>query len=65
MAGPDLPDPPDGVRHTFEEALALLAVFEDVREEVAAGMTMTLLLEVEDQIELLHHKLGLDDGGPP
>lgn len=62
MAGPS--EPPREIWFTLDEALGLLAVLEDAREELAGGPALTLLMEVEAQVASLHHKLDLDDGGP-
>lgn len=55
---------PREVWFDLDEALGLLAVLEDVREELASGQALTLLMQVEIQVVGLHRKLDLDDGGP-
>ncbi len=57
-------EPPREVWFDLDEALGLLAVLEDVREELASGQALTLLMQVEIQVVGLHRKLDLDDGGP-
>lgn len=57
------PEPPTGAYYPLDEALELLAVLEDVREDLAGGHSMTLLMLVEVEVALLHRKLGLDEGG--
>lgn len=62
MAEPS--EPPRQVWFDLDEVLGLLAVLEDVREELASGQALTLLMQVEVQVAALHRKLDLDDGGP-
>lgn len=57
-------EPPRQVWFDLDEALELLAALEDVREELAGGQALTLLMQVEVQVAALHRKLDLDDGGP-
>ena len=57
-------EPPREIWFDLDEALGLLAVLEGVREELAGGQALTLLMQVEVQVAALHHKLDLDDGGP-
>ena len=57
-------EPPIRIEYSLEEALELLAVLEEVREDLATGPALILLLQVEAQVALLHHRLNLDDGGP-
>jgi len=41
----------------------LLGVLEELREELASTGKLTLVLPVEAQIAVLHHKLEFDEGG--
>ncbi|MCZ7631329.1 MAG: hypothetical protein M5U19_20775 [Microthrixaceae bacterium] len=52
MAEPS--EPPRQVWFDLDEALRLLAALEDVREELADGQALTLLMQVEVQVAALH-----------
>jgi hypothetical protein len=61
---PPTRQPPDGVSFDPEEALYLLAAFEDSRDVLIDTDDFSVLAQVEDQIQILSRKLGLDQGGP-
>jgi hypothetical protein len=61
---PPTRQPPDGVSFDLEEALYLLATLEDSRDVLIDTAHFSVLAQVEDQIQILSLKLGLDQGGP-
>ena len=56
-------EPPDTVIFGLEEALDLLASLEDSRDILVDTDHFAVLSQVEHQIQLLNHKLGVDEGG--
>jgi hypothetical protein len=62
--GTTVREPPDGVVYILEEALDLLAALEDSRVVLIATDHLSVLSQVEHQIQILSRKLGLDEGGP-
>ena len=48
----------------LEEALDLLASLEDSRDVLVDTDHLSVLSQVEHQIQLLSRKLGVDEGGP-
>jgi hypothetical protein len=58
------PEPPDRVEFELEEALDLLAALEDSRDVLVDTDHLSVLSQVEDQIQHLTRKLGIDEGGP-
>jgi transcription initiation factor IIE alpha subunit len=59
-----LGEPPDSVTFGLEEALDLLASLEDCRYVLVNTDHLSVLSQVEHQIQLLSRKLGVDKGGP-
>jgi transcription initiation factor IIE alpha subunit len=57
-------EPPDGIRYGLEEALDLLAALEDSREVLVDTDHLSVLSEVEHQIQILGRRLGFHEGGP-
>jgi transcription initiation factor IIE alpha subunit len=64
VAKPQEREPPDGVRYSLEEALELLAALEDGRDVLVDTDHLSVLAQVEHQIQQLNRRLGLDQGGP-
>ncbi|HKY16972.1 MAG TPA: hypothetical protein VJM33_18745 [Microthrixaceae bacterium] len=60
----DPSEPPPEITLTLEEALDVLAVLEDAREELRDSPMLGLVMEVEVQLAVLNRKLRFDDGGP-
>jgi hypothetical protein len=56
-------EPPDGVLYSLEEALDLLAALEDGRDVLVDTDHLSVLAQVEHQIQELSRRLGLDQGG--
>lgn len=56
-------EPPHGVVLDLEEALNMLAALEDSRDVLIDTDHLTVLSQVEHQIQILSDKLGLDQGG--
>jgi hypothetical protein len=56
-------EPPDSVIFDLEEALDLLASLEDSREVLVDPDHLSVLSQVEHQIQLLSRRLGVDEGG--
>lgn len=63
MVLPSGSEPPARVEHTLEEALDLLAALEDARDVLIDMDHLAVLAQVEHQIQVLSHKLGLEQGG--
>ncbi len=55
--------PPGDIALGLEEALELLAALEDARDVLVDSDHLSVLAQVEDQIQRLSRKLGLDQGG--
>ena len=55
--------PPVDVVLTLEQALDLLAALEDARDILVGTDHLSVLAQVEDQIQRLSRKLGFDQGG--
>ncbi len=55
--------PPRSVTYDLEEALELLAAFEEARDTLRGTEHLAGVLMLEAQIQLLSHRLGFDDGG--
>lgn len=55
--------PPGDIALGLEEALDLLAALEDARDVLVDTDHLSVLAQVEDQIQRLSRKLGLDQGG--
>ena len=52
------PKPPDRIAYDLEEALELLAAFDDALEVVAATDYLGVVAEVENEVARLHRRLG-------
>jgi hypothetical protein len=63
---PPTDEPPRVVVVDLDEALNLLAVFEDCRDVLSDTNDFAVVFQVERQIQIqiLSRKLGLDQGGP-
>jgi hypothetical protein len=57
-------EPPADVVYILEESLDLLAALEDSRDVLTNTDHLSVLSQVEHQLQILSHKLGLDEGGP-
>jgi hypothetical protein len=57
------PERPDSVEFELEEALDLLAALEDSRDILINTDHLSVLSQVEHQIQHLSRKLGIDEGG--
>ncbi|HEY1831937.1 MAG TPA: hypothetical protein VGG38_17015 [Acidimicrobiales bacterium] len=57
-------EPPQVVVFDLEEGLDLLTALEDSRDVLMDTDHFAVLSQVEHQIQILSHKLGLDQGGP-
>ena len=55
--------PPSGVSFGLEEALDLVAALEDARDVLVGTNHLSVLAQVEDQIQRLSRRLGFDQGG--
>lgn len=55
--------PPGDIALGLEEALDLLAALEDARDVLVDTDHLSVLAQVEDQIQRLSRKLGFDQGG--
>jgi hypothetical protein len=55
--------PPGEVALTLEQALDLLATLEDARDILIGSDHLSVLAQVEDQIQRLSRRLGFDQGG--
>jgi hypothetical protein len=58
------PEPPDRVEFELEEALDLLASLEDSRDVLVDTDHLSVLSQVEHQVQQLSRKLGINEGGP-
>lgn len=56
-------EPPDEVVYDVEEALDLLTALESARDTLRDTEHLAGVLLLEGQIQVLHRKLRLDDGG--
>jgi hypothetical protein len=56
--------PPDEVVYDLEEALDLLTALEAARDTLRDTEHYAGVVLLEGQIQVLHRKLRLDDGGP-
>ena len=63
MAHPAGFEPPSGVSFGLEEALDLVAALEDARDVLVGTNHLSVLAQVEDQIQRLSRRLGFDQGG--
>jgi len=54
-------EPPDDVRYSLDEALALLAALEDARDALIDTSHLAVVVAVEDEIRRLSRKLGFHD----
>ena len=57
-------EPPHGIVYGLDEALDLLAALEDGRDILITTDHLSVLSQVEHQIQILSRKLALDEGGP-
>jgi hypothetical protein len=56
-------EPPGRVQYDLEEALGLLATLEDSRDVLFVTDHLSVLAQVEHEIQVLSHKLGFEQGG--
>jgi hypothetical protein len=63
MAEPDESEPPGGVEYALDEALDLLAALEDARDVLLETDHLSVLAQVEHQIQILSRRLGFELGG--
>jgi hypothetical protein len=56
-------EPPTGVSLRLDEALDMLAVLEDARDVLVDTDHLSVLAQVEAEIQRLSRKLGFDQGG--
>jgi hypothetical protein len=56
-------EPPSGISLGLEEALEMLAALEDARDVLVDTDHLSVLVQVEDQIQRVSRKLGFDQGG--
>ena len=63
MARGDDIDPPSAITYDLEEALDLLTALEASRDTLRETEHLAGVLLLEGQIQVLHRKLRLDDGG--
>lgn len=63
MVEPEDTEPPGRVDYELEEALELLAALEDSRDVLVGGDHLSVLVQVEHQIQVLSRRLGFDQGG--
>jgi hypothetical protein len=63
VAAPFDREPPNSLVYRLEEALDLLAALEDSRDVLIDTDHLAVLSQVEDQIQILRRRLGLDQGG--
>ncbi len=61
-AGPES-DPPEQIDLGLNEALDLLAALEDARDVVIDTDHLSVLAQVEHQIQVVSRKLGFEQGG--
>ena len=57
-------EPPGFIFYRLDEALDLLAALEDSRDIVIDTDHLTVLSQVEHQIQLLNRRIGFKEGGP-
>jgi hypothetical protein len=60
--GPEF-DPPEQVDLGLDEAIELLAVLEDARDVLVETDHLSVLVQVEHQIQLISLELGFEQGG--
>ena len=60
--GPDF-DPPEQINLGLDEAIELLAALEDARDVLIETDHLSVLVQVEHQIQLVSRKLGVEQGG--
>ena len=60
--GPDF-DPPEQINLGLDEAIELLAALEDARDVLVETDHLSVVVQVEHQIQLVSHKLGFEQGG--
>lgn len=53
-------EPPSHVVYDLEEALELLAAMEDAHEALVDSDHLAVVVQMEEQIAALNHKLGFD-----
>jgi hypothetical protein len=63
MAEADESAPPGGVEYALDEALDLLAALEDARDVLLETDHLSVLAQVEHQIQILSRRLGFELGG--
>ena len=63
MAEADESEPPGGVEYALDEALDLLAALEDARDVLLETDHLSVLVQVEHQIQILSRRLGFELGG--
>jgi hypothetical protein len=63
MAEADESEPPGGVEYALDEALDLLAALEDARDVLLETDHLSVLAQVEHQIQILSRRLGFELGG--
>jgi len=65
MADPPVPEPPEGIHLSLDEALDVLAALEDARDALLSSSYLTVVLVVEAEIRMLSRTLGFDapEGG--
>jgi hypothetical protein len=56
-------EPPGRINYSLEDALELLAALEDSRDVLVTTDHLSVLAQVEHQIQVLGRKLGFDQGG--
>ena len=61
-AGPES-DPPEQIGLGLDEALDLLAALEDARDVLIDTDHLSVLAQVEHQIQVISRKLGFEQGG--
>jgi len=61
-AGPEF-DPPEQIDLGLDEALDLLAALEDARDVLIGTDHLSVLTQVEHQIQVVSRKLGFEQGG--
>jgi hypothetical protein len=61
-AGPEF-DAPEQIDLGLDEALALLAALEDARDVLIDTDHLSVLAQVEHQIQVVSRSLGFDQGG--
>jgi len=61
-AGPEF-DPPEQIDLGLDKALELLAALEDARDVLIDTDHLSVLAQVEHQIQVISRKLGFEQGG--